>query len=236
MTQLRIVCFGDSVTQGAPHVPIEDAFPALLQRRLSHIGQPHAMTASVINSGHGGENSAEGLARFDNEVAAHEPHIVTVEFGLNDIRWEEHKKTTEEQFAENLREIHRRCSDLGAQVIFMTPNPVINRLHRSWETDHYADYGGCNQKVEAYAEVVRQVAAEKSVALCDIHRSFIDLAIGQQFDGACLDYRDLVGLSGYIRREDGVHPTVRGQHVIAVELFRTMMHERMLADFIPSGP
>ncbi len=236
MAQLRIVCFGDSVTQGTPHVPIEDAFASLLQRRLSRIAQPHGMTASVINSGHGGETSAEGLARFDSDVEAHDPHIVTVEFGLNDIRWEEHKKTTEEQFAENLRKIHRRCSDLGARVIFMTPNPVINRLHRSWETDHYADYGGCNQKVAAYAEVVREVAAEMDVALCDINRSFIDLALSHQFDGACLDYRDLMVLSGYLRREDGVHPTVHGQHLIAVELFRTMMHEQMLADFIPSGP
>lgn len=233
MDERRIVCFGDSVTQGTPHVPVADTFVRLLERRFSHHKAQLGAVVSVFNAGAGGENSREGLARFHGDVEAVAPHLVTVEFGLNDIRFEKNKRTSEEEFAENLRQIHTRCRQINARVLFMTPNPIINRLHRSWQTDWYADYGGCNEKCAAYAEVVRTVADETGSALCDIYEVFITLAIERQFAGACADYRDLVTLAGYLKREDGVHPTIQGQEVIARELYVQIMREDLLD--LPGG-
>ncbi len=221
--QITVVCFGDSVTQGTPHVPQEDAFTSVLQRRLDFRSGDEGPRVKVVNSGAGGENSAEGLARFDSTVAAHGPALVTIEFGLNDIRPEPGKLIERDDFAANLHEIVRRCRDLGAAVVLMTPNPIIDSLHGSRGTDLYAEYGGCNGAVAAYAEVVRAVADEAAAALCDIYARFIHIAIEKQFNGECCDYTDLTCLSGHISSDDGVHPTIAGQKVIASELYKTVI-------------
>jgi lysophospholipase L1-like esterase len=221
--EIKIVCFGDSVTQGTPHVPEADTFPALLQRRLDFMQGDAGWRVEVINSGVGGENTAEGLARFDSSVAAHGPRVVSIEFGLNDIRPEPEKLIGRDDFAANLHEIVRRCRDLGAEVALMTPNPIIDSLHGSRGTELYAEYGGCNGAVSAYAEVVRTVADEAAAALCDIYARFVNIAVEKQFNGECCDYRDLTCLSGYISSADGVHPTIAGQEVIASELYKTMI-------------
>ncbi len=226
--ELTIVCFGDSVTLGTPHVPVEDSFPALLQRRLKQFLGEAGPALQVVNSGAGGENSAEGLARFDSDVAAHRPFLVTVEFGLNDLRPEPDKLIEREDFAGNLGEIYDRCQALGAEVVLMTPNPVIDRLHSSWGTHAYDPYGGCNGAVSAYAEVVREAAEKTGAVLCDIYATFIEIAIEKQFAGECYDYSDLTCLADYISRNDGVHPTIAGQAVIARELYTTVLLYRLL--------
>jgi len=223
-----IVCFGDSVTLGTPHVRPDDTFVSVLQRQLNHhLGEAGAQI-SVVNSGAGGENTAEGLARFDTDVAAHQPSLVTVEFGLNDLRPEPGKLIERDEFAANLHDIHDRCRALGAGVILMTPSPVIDRMHSSWGTDIYAGYGGCNGAVTAYADVVRTVARQAGAVLCDILARFIDIAIERQFNGECYDYTDLTCLADYISRDDGVHPTAAGQRVIAAELYKLILLHRLL--------
>ncbi len=220
-----IVCFGDSVTLGTPHVPAEDTFPSLLERRVNLVRTAGRAAVRVVNSGVGGENTEEGLARFEDAVAAHAPSLVTVEFGLNDIRPEPGKLVEPARFAANLERIIDRCRALDAEVILMTPNPIIDRMHRSWGTDTYADWGGCNGAVSAYAEVVRTVAAERDTILCDVFSTFVDIAIERQFDGECSDYADLTCLSDLISRDDGVHPTVSGQRAIAVSIYQTIVRE-----------
>ncbi len=226
--ELTIVCFGDSVTLGTPHVPDDDTFPCLLERRLNYLLGDAGPRLEVVNSGAGGENTAEGLARFDTEVAAHRPFLVIVEFGLNDLRPEPDKLIERDDFAVNLCDIYNRCKALGAEVVLMTPNPVIDSMHSSWGTHTYDDYGGCNGAVSAYAEVVREVAQRTGAVLCDIYATFIEIAIEKQFAGECYDYSDLTCLADYISRNDGVHPTIAGQQVIALELYKTVLLYRLL--------
>src|SRR5947207_1665562 len=56
----RIVVLGDSLTAGLG-LPVEDAYPAVLQRRLDDKGLKY----KVINAGISGDTSAGGLARVD---------------------------------------------------------------------------------------------------------------------------------------------------------------------------
>jgi acyl-CoA thioesterase-1 len=58
VTTPRIVALGDSLTAGLG-IPAEDAYPAVLQRKLKESG--HAI--EVINAGVSGDTSADGLRR-----------------------------------------------------------------------------------------------------------------------------------------------------------------------------
>ena len=228
----RIVCFGDSVTQGVPHVAPADTFVALLERRLgARYGAE--MDVCAINAGVGGENSAEGLTRLEADVLSLRPDLVTVEFGLNDIRYEPEKRIAEEAFAANLREIHRRLSGAGAAVIFMTPNPVIELFHvYSQGTDYYAPWGGCNGLNAVYAGIIRQVAADLQAPLCDIYAAFIKEAVRCEFRGETFNYEDLSILGRHISSQDGVHPTAAGHELIAAELYGVIVPGDLLATHV----
>lgn len=227
----RIVCFGDSVTQGTPHVAPEDTFPSLLERRLAARHAPAHIC--VHNAGVGGENTAEGLARLDTDVLVHKPVIVSIEFGLNDIRYEPEKRLGEEQFAANLREMHSRITGAGAVAIFMTPNPIIDLHHvYSQGTDYYQPWGGCNGINAAYAEIIRQVAREVGAPLSDIYSAFVKEAVKAEFRGETFDYRDLSILSKFISSRDGVHPTTAGQELIAAELYAVVVQHDLLATHV----
>lgn len=223
-----IVCFGDSVTQAVPYAAPEDTFVAVLERRLNMRYEP-AFSVRTINSGVGGENTAEGLARIERDVLDHAPALVTVEFGLNDIRYEPEKAVSEAQFAANLREIHQRISDAGAGVVFMTPNPILNLFHPySQAVNYYDRWGGCDGLNAIYAEIIRQVAAELAVPLCDIYAAFVKEAIKSEFRGETFEYSDLSILGKYISTRDGVHPTAAGQEFMAAELYAVIVQNRLL--------
>ena len=218
-----IVCFGDSVTQGTPVVAEEDAFPALLGRRLNARGARRGLSFRVINSGVGGENTDEGLARFDRDVAAYSPDLVVVEFGLNEARYDA-KARTYEEYGVSLRRLIARLRAISAEIVLTTPNPIIDACHvYSRGVLFYARRGVCNRHVAGYAEVARKVAAEEGVILCDLYRLFEDEALAAEFAGETDEYADLVTLTPFIRHDDGVHPTVRGQGLIALGLYRTIV-------------
>ena len=225
-----IVCFGDSVTQGVPHVHVQDTFPMVLERRLN-MRAARSDYVRCINSGVGGENTAEGLARLKAAVLDHAPALVVVEFGLNDIRYEPEKTIPPEAFAANLWTMSAEITAAGATVIFTTPNPIINAFHGySKDTDYYDRWGGCNGAVEEYAGIVRRVAGGLDASVCDVYQAFLDRAVEMEFEGCCADHRDLVCLAPYISSGDGVHPTAMGQALIAAELYKLIVKHALIQD------
>lgn len=79
--QIRVVAFGDSITEATHQAP-EARWPAILNQTI----QPHFSDCviTIINAGVGGNTTREGLQRIEKDVTSHEPHLVLAEFG-NDI-------------------------------------------------------------------------------------------------------------------------------------------------------
>jgi lysophospholipase L1-like esterase len=224
LQEISIVCFGDSVTQGTPHVQPEETFPRILERRLRSRYAQRGVFLQVINSGVGGENTAEGLARIQADVLDHGPQIVIVEFGLNDVRYEPEKHIPVPQFVENLGRIAAAIQEIGSLVILTTPNPIINERHPySQAVDYYDKWGGCNQALEEYVEGVREAGRIIPARVCDLYEAFVERAIEAEFRGETPDYLDLLSLQPYISFEDGVHPTPTGQRLIAQELYKLLI-------------
>lgn len=215
-----IVCFGTSITQGTPHVPAEDTYPAVLERRLNRRLRREQAAVTVINSGVSGENSAEGLARIEPDVLARRPDLVVIEFACNDVRYEPHKRVELDAFRGNLEEMIERIHEVCSDQILCTPTPIIDAFHGySQEVDFYEPWGGCNNALLEYDEVIREVASETGLLLCDLQRVFRDRAVRAEFDGDIDDADDLTCLADLISRYDGVHPTIAGQELMAAELY-----------------
>ena len=97
----KIVCFGDSITQGYMVDP-RDSYPT----RLSiHLGE------EVINLGVSGDTSFDGRARI-SQVLSIRPDLTVVEFGINDFLSE----TPVELCMDNLSAICTHLVDGGSRL------------------------------------------------------------------------------------------------------------------------
>ena len=147
--KIRILAFGSSNTER--RIPGTHWFDCLELAIKNKYGRIHHM----INSGTGGENSGQLIARFKNDAGLFRPHIAFVTVGGNDSVPELGLHAP--QFEKNLCELHRKFEKIGCVVIFQTYYaPIPEQVSR----EHYAAF--CD-----YMEIVRKVAAETDSGLID---------------------------------------------------------------------
>lgn len=104
-----VVFLGDSLTAGYG-VDEDQAFPAVIERRLRESGTP----VRVVNAGVSGDTTAGGLARLD-WVMRQRPDVLVVGLGGNDgLRGLDPKEAEA-----NLRAIVQRAKDDGAEVLLL---------------------------------------------------------------------------------------------------------------------
>lgn len=104
-----VIFLGDSLTAGLG-LPEDQAYPAVLDRRLDAEGTP----VRVLNAGVSGDTTAGGLARLD-WLLKQKPDVLVVGLGGNDgLRGLDLAETEK-----NLREIVRRAKDSGARVLLL---------------------------------------------------------------------------------------------------------------------
>jgi acyl-CoA thioesterase I len=74
----KVAFLGDSISAGL-HLPADEAFPAVLQRRL----QAQGLAFTLINAGVSGDTTAGGLRRVD-WLLKQRPDVLVIELGCND--------------------------------------------------------------------------------------------------------------------------------------------------------
>ena len=187
---IKIVCLGDSVTGVYYHTGGRRAYPEMLELALRNVA-PHA-NVQVINAGISGHTATDGLARLDRDVLKHEPQLVSISFGLNDMA-----RVTEEQFVQNLTLLVERCRAAKSLVVFCTPNAVINTSSRPVE------------KLIRYCELIHQTGRVLNVPVCD------QFAAGERHRA-----RDAWGWRTTL--SDEIHPNMDGHRLMAEQLCRTI--------------
>lgn len=80
----RIICYGDSNTEGPPKAT---SWPGKLQKVLNRHEEDGLRKFEVLNAGVAGYSSYQGLMRFREEVDLYEPDLIFVSFGWNDGPW-----------------------------------------------------------------------------------------------------------------------------------------------------
>ena len=139
--QTRIVCLGDSLTEGLG-VELEAAYPARLERRLRALG--HA-DVQVINAGVSGATSASAVARLKWQLRAR-PSILILALGANDGL----RGIAVEEMRKNLDQAIELALNSGVRVLLagMKLPPNYGR-----------DYS------RRFESVFTELAAERNVAL-----------------------------------------------------------------------
>jgi acyl-CoA thioesterase-1 len=105
----RVVFLGDSLTAGFG-LSEDQAYPALLSRRLAERGQP----IQALNAGVSGDTSAGGLRRLD-WLLRQRPSVIVVGLGANDAL----RGLPLSEIESNLRQIVTRSQKAGVQVLLL---------------------------------------------------------------------------------------------------------------------
>jgi lysophospholipase L1-like esterase len=108
-----ILAFGDSLTYGTGANHQTESYPAILAN-LSGL--------TVINAGVPGEVSREGLDRLGQLLAEHQPELVLLCHGGNDLI----RKLDETALRQNLSEMVAQARAQGAEVVMLSvPKPGV---------------------------------------------------------------------------------------------------------------
>lgn len=214
---ITIVALGDSVTHGslAPSdvMDYETVYWNRLRKKILSVAD--FIPVNVINAGIGGGTAYTALARLDSQVLNHNPDLVIVCFGLNDINH------PVEHYQQGLRGIFERCMAAGAQVIFMTPN-MLNTYVAEDVEDKYREYAAVTAEIQnggtmdRYMDAGRQVAAEMGVPVCDCYAMWKEKSKTEDVT---------MMLANRIN-----HPTREMHELFADSLFRMLFPEEFAVD------
>lgn len=208
---ITIVAFGDSVTHGAlaiGEVNYETVYWNRLKKKINALR--NYVPVNVINAGIGGITAKGSLERMERQVLCHNPDLIIVCFGLNDVN------NPLEGYLEALEEIFDRGQKSGAEVIFMTPN-MLNTTVLADTPEEYYEYaiktaemqnGG---KMDLYMESATQLARKMGVQVCDCYKKWKKLSETQDIT--------------YLLANRINHPTQEMHELFAESLFEMIFED-----------
>ena len=186
---INVVCHGHSVPAGyfaTPFVNSFSAYPHLLHRIIKQ-RFPFAVT-NVIVTAIGGEDSKQGAERFLEDVLPHKPHVLILDYGLND------RRIGLDAAAEAWGFMISSAQERGIKVILCTP---------TWDQSYLTGNEQWRLLV-SHAEQIRRLADRYDVGLAD---NF------EVFRRAVSEPSDLAKLLSHVN-----HPSEEGHRLAATEI------------------
>jgi len=196
--ELRIFFFGDSISFGQGVSPSK----AWVTRLAHELEMRFGSQAEIVvqNPSINGNTTRLALERMPYDVQSHRPHLLNIQFGMNDCNvWQTdngHPRVSPEAFIANLSEIidrGRRCGSV--ELLLATNHPSTRTALKLPNVEH--TYEDSNRR---YNQLIRDVAARTKVTLVDIEK-YLDsvIASGQASTS------DLV-------LDDGLHLSEKGHN------------------------
>jgi acyl-CoA thioesterase-1 len=183
----KIVCHGDSLTEAAD-LAKNDTWPILVESSLN---------LKTINSGIGGDTSGGLLGRFYDDVVRHQPDLVVILGGTNDLWWD---------LEINL--IQANIFAMACQARFHNITPIVGLpipllMKNIQNQDMMAPIAGwqkCVQKLSDLVTALKTSARQSDIFCLDFYHPFLA--------------KNGDPLSKYYL-EDGLHPNPHGHRLMA---------------------
>lgn len=208
---INIVAFGDSVTHGAlglGEINYETVYWNRLKQKINNVR--NYMPVNVINAGIGGITANASIGRMDKQVFAHNPDLVIVCFGLNDVNG------PIERYLNALTKIFEKCNEEDVETIFMTPNMLNTSVADDTASIHmeYAkrtaeiQNGG---RMDEFMNAACELAKSMGIKVCDCYSEWKKLSETQDIT--------------YLLANRINHPTKEMHELFAQKLFETIFDE-----------
>lgn len=219
------VMAGDSITAQHLH---SNYFEAFCFARYPQI------KFAFRNSGVGGHTITSTLARYDYDIDAWKPTVVSVELGMND-----QGGNTPEQYISNMAKMVTRIRTGNALPVMLTASPINNG-------NTMANIGG-NRRLHEYAETLKEFSQKEKLPFADQFHLLIDVwgtnkprenlanalpnlqSIAQDNDVAGVEHlraflleQSKLAFKPVSMQGDPVHPGAPGQLMMAAALLKEL--------------
>ncbi|MDD4890555.1 MAG: GDSL-type esterase/lipase family protein [Phycisphaerae bacterium] len=148
------VMAGDSITAQHLHSNYFEAFCFARYPNLKF---------AFRNSGVGGHTIPSTLARFDYDIAAWKPTVISVELGMND-----QGNTATDKFMANMGTMVERICGVKARPVILSASPMNNG-------STMANLLSGNRRLDEYATALKGYAAKESIPYADQFHALVDL-------------------------------------------------------------
>ncbi len=200
---MRILVFGDSITQGFHDDEMGGWCNRLAQYAIRKtVDSDYDYSSSIFNLGISGNNTDNLVKRFPHELKARldgQDGAVLFALGVNDSQFElgtNANRVELEKYEENIKECINEAKKYTEHVFINSLLPVNDSLlsPMPWKPTH----GYSNTFIDKYNETVKRIAAELGCVLIDISDVFPNTS--QEF------------------LPDGIRPNAEGHRLIYVRV------------------
>ncbi len=168
----------------------------------------------IINAGINGNNTAELLQRIHRDVFAHQPQLVVLMVGTNDMLNGNNRLSLQEYEANYQMLIDTIIPRSG--LIIMTIPPVNDSYIIQRDPVFTNASIKPDEKVQAANQIIYKLAQSNQLTLVDLYR-ILSACGGSVETNECLFRNESnAGIA------DGVHPTEAGYQVIAAAVFQAI--------------
>lgn len=211
----RIVCMGDSITEGGEH---EGGYVWIIRKVLGGAGTMVSHGAKnvdssfgieVINAGISGHKSTDMRARFKRDVLDKKPDLVTISVGVNDV-WHGFDAQHPQGGGPNavplqqyIREVQAMIDGAQAQnikVVLLAPTPIYENADNQQ-----------NKLLAAYVIAMRDLSKQNGCAFIDLNKAFWD---------AIKPFQRVAGKGINLLTGDGVHMIGPGNRLMAHQILK----------------
>lgn len=190
----KVIFFGDSIT-AAGNQP--GGYIDLMRQQMD------TTRYELIGAGISGNKVTDLQDRVQADVLTQDPDIVVIYIGINDVwhfyEFEGTTGTEKEAFEAGLRDLIHTITSMDCEVILATPT-VIGEDPDSEEA--------VNQQLLEYAQVIRDVAEDTDVQLCDLRA---EMSTFLREENTSRKYQGVL-------TTDGVHMNENGNRFLAEQL------------------
>lgn len=190
-----VVCMGDSITAGGGYLKDMDA---VFAQQF-----PDLKIQKIVNAGISGQKAEDFIKRFDKDVIARKPAVVTINVGINDV-WHRLSAPHDEKilaaYKENVAKMVDLAQAAGIKVILLPPTLI--------QEDAAAEG---QKRLTMYVDAMKAIAAEKKCGLADLHAMFLTALKSKPAD-----------MKGNWLTGDGVHMKPLGDAIMAIGALRAM--------------
>ncbi|HTK78134.1 MAG TPA: GDSL-type esterase/lipase family protein [Gemmataceae bacterium] len=223
------VMAGDSITAQHLHSNYFEAFCYARYPKLKF---------AFRNSGVGGHTIPTTLARFDYDIAAWKPTVVSVELGMNDAG-----NTPTERFIANMGTMVGRIRGINARPVILSASPVN-------DGSTMTDLKQRNKRLEEYATALKEFCEKEQIPYADQFHGLVNvwgknkvyesiaaikpLAADESLAGvehlrAFLAAQEKVPVTSVSLQGDPVHPGPPGQLMMAAALLKDLGAEAFVS-------
>jgi lysophospholipase L1-like esterase len=165
----------------------------------------------VLNKGIPGNNVNNLQKRLERAVLSYQPSLVIIMIGTNDMV-NPSKMLSYSTYSDKLNLLVDRIRKNGADVLLLSvPHADTGYLFDRYGKDKYSV--GPNEKIDSVNGIIRRTAIERHCMYLDINQVF------SSYNSPSRESSSLIRNEKNTGVKDGVHPTPRGYHVIAENIF-----------------